>query len=223
MNSRSVGHHSQIPLVSPALWAWSLLFCLCPFLSLCPSLSSRIKHNVFSIGWLLPSPSLAGSQTWVSSTISVRSLTFGRQPLLPHSMGREQGWGHLRATLRFGVYWFIPLLLSKPIFDNLLYREDFHRSTQGRYDLSSCGVVRLESWRLEGVRIWKLSRTYHCEKPPSLSVLTHRCSLATRKPTQHLLAIPYILVSIRAPYESGWPSQFHLPRNYGSNFNSKFL
>ena len=42
--------------------------------------------------------------------------SFGGRPLLPHSMGREQGWGHLRATLGFGVFWFISPLLSKPIF-----------------------------------------------------------------------------------------------------------
>ena len=57
--------------------AWSLLFCLCPFLSLFPALSSRIKHNAFSRGRLLSSPLLAGSQTWVSSTTSDRRLAFG--------------------------------------------------------------------------------------------------------------------------------------------------
>ena len=95
--------------------------------------------------------------------------------------------------------------------------------TRGRHDLSSCGIVRPKSWQREGVRIWKLSRTYPGEKPPSLSVLTHRCSLATRNPTQHLLAIPYILVRIRATYESAWLTQFHLPRNCGAIFNSRFF
>ena len=45
-----------------------------------------------------------------------RRFAFGGQPLLPHSMGKEQGWGHLRANPGFGVFWFIPPLLSKPIF-----------------------------------------------------------------------------------------------------------
>ena len=64
------------------------------------------------LGWQhLPSPSLAGSQTWVSSTTRGRRLTFGGQPLLPHSMGRERGWGYLGANLGFGVFWFIPPLL----------------------------------------------------------------------------------------------------------------
>ena len=107
--------------------------------------------------------------------------------------------------------------------DNLLYREDFPWSTQGRHDLSSCGVIRPKSWRLEGVRIWKLSRTYPSEKPPSLPVLTHGCSLAMCKPTRHLLAMPCLLVRIRAPYEGGWSTQFHLPRNYGTIFNSRLF
>ena len=107
--------------------------------------------------------------------------------------------------------------------DNLLYREDFPGlHTQGRRGLNSSGVVS-GSWRLDGVRIWKLSRTYSGEKPPSLSLLTHRLSLATRKPTRHLLAMPWILVRIGAPYESRWSTQFHLPRNYGTIFNSRFL
>ena len=93
--------------------------------------------------------------------------------------------------------------------------------TWGRRDFVSDGVIR--NWRLDGVRIWKLSRTYPVEKPPSLSVLTHRLSLATRKPTRHLLAMPWILVRIGAPYESRWSTQFHLPRNYGTIFNSRFL
>ena len=93
------------------LYAWSLLFCLFPFLSLCHALSSRIKHNAFSRGWLFPSPSLAGSQTWASSTTHGRRLTFGRQPLLTHSMGREKGLGHLRANLGFGIFWFISSIL----------------------------------------------------------------------------------------------------------------
>ena len=176
------------------------------------------------LGWQhFPSPSLAGSQTWVSSTTRGRRFAFGGQPLLPHSMGREQGWGHLRATPGFGVFWFIPPSCPSLSLDNLLYKEDFSLvCTQGRRDLSSSGVVS-GSRRLDGVRIWKLSKTYPGEKPPSLSVLTHRLSLATRKPTWHLLAIPWILVRIGAPYESRWSTQFHLPRNYGTIFNSRFL
>ena len=58
-------------------------------------------------------------------------------------------------------------------------------------------------------------------KPLSLSVLTHGCSPATRKPTRHLLTMPYILVRIGAPYEGWWSSPFHLPRNYGIIFKPK--
>ena len=112
MNSRSVGSITAVSLwLLQPYCARSLFFCLCPFLSLCPALSSRIKHNAFSRGWLLPSPSLAGSQTWVSSTTRGRRLTFRGQPLLPHSMGSKQGWGHLKANPEFGVFWFIPPLL----------------------------------------------------------------------------------------------------------------
>ena len=76
------------------------------------------------LGWqLLPSPSLAGSQTWCPVPPWFRVVR--GQSLLPHSMGREQGWVHLRANPGFGVFWFITPLLSKPIFINLLYREDF--------------------------------------------------------------------------------------------------
>ena len=95
--------------------------------------------------------------------------------------------------------------------------------TQGRRDLSSCGVYRSQSWRLEGVRIWKLSRTYPGEKPPSHSVLTHRCSPATHKPPRHLLTMPYILVRIGAPYEGGWLIQFHLPRNIVPSLSQEFF
>ena len=137
-------------------------------------------------------------------------------------MGREQGWGHLRVNPGFGVFWFIPPFCPSLSLDNLLYREDFPWSTQGRYDLSSSGVYRPKSLRLEGVRIWKLSRTYPGEKPPSLSILKHGCSLVTRKPTLHLLTMPYILVRIGAPYEGRWPIQFHLPRNMAPSLTQEF-
>ena len=91
--------------------------------------------------------------------------------------------------------------------------------TRGRHDLSSFGVVR--RWLLEGVRIWKLSRTYPDEKPTSFSVLKHRCSLITRKPTWYLMIMLYILVRIGAPYEGWWSTPFHLPRNYGIIFNPR--
>ena len=101
-------------LVSPAYCARSLFSFLCPLLSLCHALSSEVNHNATAKGWFLPSPPLAGSQTWESSTTLGRRLTFGGQPLLPHSIGREQGWGHFRANPGFGVFWFIPLLLVVP-------------------------------------------------------------------------------------------------------------
>ena len=151
-----------------------------------------------------------------------RRFTFGGRPPYPIQwVASKDGatWELIRGLGYSGSS--LPSCPSLSL-DNLLYREDFPWSTQGRRDLSSSGVVS-GSWRLDGVRIWKLSRTYPGEKPPSLSVLTHRPSLATRKPTWHLLAMPWILVRIGAPYESRWSTQFHLPRNYGTIFNSRFL
>ena len=137
---------------------------------------------------------------------------------------RPKGCGHLRASS--GV-WGILVHPSPPVQAYLWTISFIGRIssvyTWGRHDLSSCGVVRPKSWRLEGVRIWKLSRTYPGEKPPSLSVLTHRSSLVTRKPTRHLLVLPNILVRLGAPYEGEWFTQFHLPRNYGTIFNPRFL
>ena len=80
--------------------AWSLLSCLCPFLSLCHVLSSRIKHNTFSRGWLLSSPFFDGSQKCASST--TRDQRWHSETVsTSHSMGREQGWGHLKANLGY--------------------------------------------------------------------------------------------------------------------------
>ena len=112
------------------------------------------------------------------------------------------GWAYLQSTSFIGR-----------IFPSLY--------TWGRHDLGSVRGSRIR--QLDGVRFWKLSRTYPGEKPSSLSVLTHRPSLATRKPTRRLLAMPWILVRIGAPWESGWYTQFHLPRNYGTIFNSRFF
>ena len=196
-----VGGDCVYPLVSPTWFARSLLSILCPLQSLCPALSSGVNHNASARRRHFPSPSLAGSRTWVSSTTRGRRLKFEGQPLLSHSMGREQGWGHLRATPGFGVFWFIPLFLVVAYLPPTSFiGRIFPCLHTGRRFLNSCWVVRPKSWRLEGVRIWKLSRKYPGEKPPSFSVLTHRCSLITRKPTWHLLAKPSILVRIRSPY-----------------------
>ena len=46
------------------LCVWSLLSFLCPLQSLFHVLSSGVNHNVTTRGWLLPSPSLTGSNTW---------------------------------------------------------------------------------------------------------------------------------------------------------------
>ena len=76
-------HLYVVSITASPLWflqplcVWSLLLYLCPFLSLCPALSSRIKHNAFSKEQLLASPSLTGSQTWVFSSTMVEDWHSG--------------------------------------------------------------------------------------------------------------------------------------------------
>ena len=191
--------------------------------SLCPALSSGVNHNASARRRLLPSPSLACSQTWVSSTTRGRRLTLGDSLYYPIQWIESKDgatWELLRGLGYSGSS--LPSCPSLSL-DNLLYREDFPVYTRGGRDHSSCGVVRSKSWRLEDVRIWKLSRTYPDKKPPSLSVLTHGCNLITRKPTRHLLTMPYILVRIGAPYEGGWTILFHLPRNMAPSLNPRYF
>ena len=96
------------------------------------------------LGWqLLPSPSLAGSQTWVSSTTRGRRLTFGDSLFYPIQWVESKDgttWELLRGLEYSGSS--LPFCPSLSL-DNLLYREDFPWSTQGRRDLSSSGVYRV--------------------------------------------------------------------------------
>ena len=102
---------------------------LCPLQSFCPAKSSGVNHNSTAKGWLLSSPSLAGSQTWVSSTTRGRRLTLEAQPLYLIQWEEPQGWGHLRANPEFGYSGSSPSWLSLSLA-NLLYREDFLQSIQ---------------------------------------------------------------------------------------------
>ena len=111
--------------------ARSLLWYLCPSRAfvMCSPLELVIMPL---LGWqLLPSPSLAGSQTWMSSTTRGRRLTFEGQSRLLHSMGREQRWDHLRVNP--GFKYSGSSLPSCPSLSptNLLYRKDFLRSAHG--------------------------------------------------------------------------------------------
>ena len=65
---------------------------------------------------LLSLPSLADSQTWVSSFTRSRRFDLGIATL-PHSMSKYQGWSYHRANLGFWVFWFISLLLAVSIFN----------------------------------------------------------------------------------------------------------
>ena len=89
---------------------------------LCPSRGFVLRSPLELI--IMPTARMAALPTSVSCRqpdLSVQYHPWSKvdirgQPHLSHSMGREQGWGHLRATTGFGVFWFIPPLLSKPIF-----------------------------------------------------------------------------------------------------------
>ena len=96
--------------------------------SLCHELSSGANHSITTRRWLLQSPSLVGSQTWMSSTTNGRRLTFRGQSLYPIQWVEQQGWAHLRATPGLGYSGSsLPSWLGlSPV--NLHYREDFSQS-----------------------------------------------------------------------------------------------
>ena len=125
------------PLVSSACCDRSLMFFLSPLQSLCHALSSRViiiplLGDDFS--HLCP---LSAARPGCPVPLVVEGW-HSEDNLSTHSMGREQGWGHLRANPRFGVFWFIPPgSLSS---NNLLYRENFLLSVLSRLGLSSEGV-----------------------------------------------------------------------------------
>ena len=105
---------------------------------------------------------------------------------------------------------------------NLLYRKDFSLSqTWGWRDLVSIQGSQSASWRLEGVKVWKLSRAYLGEKPPPFSLPMQGSCFQTRKPIQHLLTISNIPVEWD-PFMMVWLSfQLHIPRSYGDIFAKK--
>ena len=196
------------------IWLCPLWFHqVCPWCQLCLSplsvsvLCSPAEVNLRTI-WrrqLLHITTPCRQPDLVASSTVVNGLSFGAVAL-PYSKGSAQGWGHPRASS--GV-WGILVHPSPPGWAYLQPTSFIGRIFPslyiwGRRDLGSVQGSRIR--QLDGVRIWKLSRTYIGEKPPSLSVLTHRFSLATRKPTRHLPAMPWILMRIGAPYESRWCS-----------------
>ena len=83
---------------------------------------------------------------------------------------------------------------------NLLYREDFLLSVRSRSDLVSSRWSAL-GLPLGSVRVRKLRRTYPGEKPPSFSLSTQGCCLATCKPTRNLLVIPNIPIRMGILYD----------------------
>ena len=87
--------------------------------------SSRIKHNAFKRGQLLPSPSLASSQTWVSSTTRGRRFIQGDSLYYFIQLVKRKEWATWE--LFRGLGYSGSSLPSCPSLslDNLLYREDF--------------------------------------------------------------------------------------------------
>ena len=84
--SQSSRHHhveQRVWLISPLVSSWLPLkyVSLGPLRSLCHALSSGV--NLKHMGRLLPSPSLVGSQTWVSRTARGLRFTFEGQFLTP--------------------------------------------------------------------------------------------------------------------------------------------
>ena len=115
-----------------SLWFYSWLVLNSAHLSspsqwLCPALSSVIKLSAFTRRWLLPSPSLAGSQTLVSSTTSGLRL-FGGQLLYPIEWAKSKDMA-IRELIRGLGYFGHPSPPGGSLSPtNLLYRENFSQS-----------------------------------------------------------------------------------------------
>ena len=151
-------------------------------------------------GQLLSSPSLVGNTTWVSSTTLGWRFDSGKTSL-PHSMGKAlEDWATWELIKDLGI-----LIHPSSLGYSLSSASFFIRRIFS--GLFGVGVVFFQigqsalSWLLGGVRVWELSMTYPCEKPPPFSLSTQGCCFAKRKPTRHLLAISNIPVGMRALYE----------------------
>ena len=105
--------------------ARSLLWYLCPLQSLCHALSSGVNHNASARRRHFPSPSLAGSQTWVSSTTRDRRLAF--EDSLYYPIRWVESKDGATWELLWGLEYSGSSLPSCPSLslDNLLYKEDF--------------------------------------------------------------------------------------------------
>ena len=132
VNSSSVVSMSVCPSgFSSSYDAWSLLFCLFPFLSLCHALSSRIKHNTLSRGQLLHLRLLSVARPGFPVPPVVEGWHSGDSLYYPIQLVDSKdratwellwGFGHSSS--------FLPSCPSLSL-NNLLYREDFPRSTHG--------------------------------------------------------------------------------------------
>ena len=109
-DSRSVGSRMTWVLYNPSsfiMFVPKSFWFSSPSQILYSALSSGTKHNASASRWLLSSPYLAGSQTWVFSTTRGRRLTLGGQPLPLIQWAKCGKWDHLRVNPGFGVFLFI--------------------------------------------------------------------------------------------------------------------
>ena len=199
---------------------------VCPCWISSVSLSCALHWGLSKTIWRMATSLITtywGQPDQVARTTVVNGLSFGRQQ--PYLIQRGRSKDGVTWELIRGLGYSASSLFSCPSLslDNLLYREDFlvciHRVGVAFVQF---GVVS-GTWRLEDVRIWKLTLTYPGEKPSSLSVLTHGCNLITRKPTWHLLTMPYILVRIEAPYECRWSTRSTCPWTMVQSLTQDFL
>ena len=146
---------------------------------------------------------------------------FSRQPPYPIQWVRPLKWVHLRTNPGFKKFWFIPTFLTAFLLQSTSFKERIFFSLSGiGLNFVQIGVVSCH-WRLEGVRVWKLSRTYPGEKPSSLSVPTQGCYFAKCKSTQHCWQ--YLASQWRwEPFKRvKWPVQSQLPRDNSDIFPKK--
>ena len=184
---------------------------LVPLQRLCHALSSGVNQKPLGSFFHLHTLSTARPGVQHHFRSKVR---FGGQPSYPIQwIGLKDGatWELIRGLGYSG--------LSSPPCCSLSSANHLYRGfSQGMYEV---GVPLFHtersalSWLLEGVRVWKLSKTYPGEKPSSLSLPTQGCCFVKCKPTKHLLTIPNIPERMRALYER---LMTHLPRDSAQNF-----
>ena len=127
LNSRE--HLSLFPLVSPAL-NMSGVCCSASVPSRVFVMRSPLEISIMPSDeeWLLPTPSLAGSQTWMSSTTRGRRLTLGESLYYPIQWVESKDWATRELIRDLGYSGSSLPSCPSLSSDNLLYRKDFLQS-----------------------------------------------------------------------------------------------